>query len=46
MGNKESLEQRPNQTPEPTPPVRRTSNDEDDEGESSEENDLALDLVG
>ena len=40
MGNEESQEKiKPTQEPEPaTPPVRRTSLDEDEEGESSDEN--------
>ena len=39
MGNEKSQEQGPNQTPEPATQLdRRTSLDEDEEGESSDEN--------
>ena len=46
MGNEESQEKiKPTQEPEPaTPPVRRTSLDEDDDGESSDENNIASNL--
>ena len=42
MGNEKSQEQRPNREPSPeTPPPQNLSNDEDDDGESSDENNIA-----